>query len=84
MSPLENLTKRINIAPLNVQTYVAKFKSFKIVKIRSQPLEKIPKINKRTPMFIPESRVSNKMQTRFQGKLDGQIGALDDYKVIII
>ena len=27
--------------------------------IRKQPLEKSPKINKRTPMFIPKSRVKS-------------------------
>ena len=39
-----------------MQTYVSKFKFFKSI-IRSQPLEKITKINECGGMFIPDSRV---------------------------
>ena len=50
-SPLENLAKRIIVAPFLPYTMKSG--------IRPQPLEKSQKINKRRAMFIPDSRVSS-------------------------
>ena len=55
-----------------MQTYVIKFKSFKSV-IRPYPPEKIPKINKRKGMFIPNPRVYANMAQRFPWLLSGVI-----------
>ena len=54
---MENLAKRISVAPFTpYTTYTTKRGSMKSG-IRPQPLEKSQKINKSTAMFIPDSRV---------------------------